>query len=133
MDQFRNVAGSVRPASAAKNTAIQWMAVIDNRRSPPIGLPFCRERSETKTISSNCFPSILLHRGAPPPGTPSKFTNWSFGCENAGWADDHRILGVRRMWIIIQLVLDLEIGRRAGENEIGHRRNMKALRCQTMM
>jgi hypothetical protein len=45
----------------------------------------------------------------------------------AAWADDHVILIVGKIWIIIQLVLDFAFGRRAGENEIGHRANMKAL------
>jgi hypothetical protein len=45
----------------------------------------------------------------------------------AAWANDHRLLGVGKIWIIIQLVLDFEFGRRAGENEVSHRANMKAL------
>jgi hypothetical protein len=45
----------------------------------------------------------------------------------AAWADDHVILVAGRISIIIQLVLNFEFGRRAGENEVGHSSNMKAL------
>jgi hypothetical protein len=38
----------------------------------------------------------------------------------AGWADDPLILVFGNIWIAIQLVLDVEAGRRAPENEMGH-------------
>jgi hypothetical protein len=46
----------------------------------------------------------------------------------ASWADGPLILVFGNIWIVIQLVLDVEAGRRAPENEwaIGH--DMTALR-----
>ena len=38
----------------------------------------------------------------------------------AAWAHDALVLVVGNIRIIIQLVLDVEAGRRAPENEIGH-------------
>ena len=51
----------------------------------------------------------------------------------AGWADDPLILVFGNIWIAIQLVLDVEAGRRAPENEVGHRSGYDGPANQTMM
>ena len=51
----------------------------------------------------------------------------------AGWADDPLILVFGNIWIAIQLVLDVEAGRRAPENEMGHRSGYDGPANQTMM
>ena len=51
----------------------------------------------------------------------------------AGWADDPLILVFGNIWIAIQLVLDVEAGRRALENEMGHRSGYDGPANQTMM
>jgi hypothetical protein len=51
----------------------------------------------------------------------------------AGWADDPLILVFGNIWIAIQLVLDVEAGRRAPENEMGHRPGYDGPANQTMM
>ncbi len=38
----------------------------------------------------------------------------------AGGTDDPHIFVLGNIWVIIRLVLDVEIGRRAPENEMGH-------------
>jgi hypothetical protein len=51
----------------------------------------------------------------------------------AGWADDPLILVVGNIWIAIQLVLNVEAGRRASENEMGHPSEYDGPANQTMM
>jgi hypothetical protein len=51
----------------------------------------------------------------------------------AGWAEDPLILVFGNIWIAIQLVLDVEAGRRAPENEMGHRSGYDGPANQTMM
>jgi hypothetical protein len=51
----------------------------------------------------------------------------------AGWADDPLILVFGNIRIAIQLVLDVEAGRRAPENEMGHRSGYEGPANQTMM
>ena len=51
----------------------------------------------------------------------------------AGWADDPLILVFGNIWIAIQLVLDVEAGRRAPENEMGRWSGYDGPANQTMM
>jgi hypothetical protein len=46
---------------------------------------------------------------------------------------DRLVLVFGNIWIVIQLMLDVEAGRRAPENKIGHYENMTAQTCQTMI
>jgi hypothetical protein len=48
-------------------------------------------------------------------------------------ARDPLVLVSGNIWIIIEMVLDVEAGRRAPENDVGHHENIVALRCQTMI
>jgi hypothetical protein len=52
---------------------------------------------------------------------------------SASGASDRFIFVFGNIWIIIQKVLNVEIGRRAPENERGHRQNMTALGCKIMI
>jgi hypothetical protein len=51
----------------------------------------------------------------------------------AGWADDPLIPVFGNIWIVIQLVLDVEAGRRAPENEMGHQSGYDGPRHQAMI
>src|SRR5664279_2674102 len=51
----------------------------------------------------------------------------------AGWADDPLILVFGNIWIAIQLVLEVQAGRRAPENEMGHRSGYDGPANQSMM
>jgi len=51
----------------------------------------------------------------------------------ASWADVPLILVFGNIWIVIQLVLDVEAGRRAPENEMGHRSGYDGPANQIMM
>ena len=51
----------------------------------------------------------------------------------AGGAHDPDIFVLGNIWVIIRLVLDVEAGRRAPENEMGHRSGYGGPANQTMM
>jgi hypothetical protein len=51
----------------------------------------------------------------------------------AGCADDPIVLGFGNIWITIQLMLDVEAGRRAPENKMGHQLGYDGPANQTMM
>jgi hypothetical protein len=51
-------------------------------------------------------------------------------CPGAGRAGDPLVLVFENIWIVIQLVLDVEAGRRAPENELTHLFNLMTPRHQ---
>ena len=51
----------------------------------------------------------------------------------AGRTGDRLVLVFGNTWIVIQLVLDVEAGRRAPENELTHPFNLMTPRHQTMI
>jgi hypothetical protein len=65
----------------------------------------------------------------PAASTPAGFLSRPEACRlavnqmqsGAGWADDPLILVFGNIWTAIQLVLDVEAGLQAPENEMGHR------------
>ena len=51
----------------------------------------------------------------------------------AGKTPDRLVLVFGNIWIVIQFALDVEAGRRALENEMGHRKNVTAKSCPTLI